>query len=83
MYNSIAILFCTMAPMAEHNDKLKLVTKEVVICKLLTSNDSKVRNLGLKTLKKWFGEIGSGKGNGHDCLFYIIFQITNMLINYQ
>lgn len=52
-----------MAPAERYNEKLDIVTQEVVICKLLTSNDQKVRRRGLKSLKKWFRDIGEKKGN--------------------
>lgn len=47
-----------MAPEAKYSEKLEVVTKEIEICKFLTSNDSKVRKRGIASLKKWFREIG-------------------------
>ncbi|XP_065203757.1 ribosomal RNA processing protein 1 homolog [Planococcus citri] len=76
-----------MAPMAEYNEKLEIVTEEVSICKLLTSNDLKVRKRGISSLKKWFREIGSKKGVEEDDfiriwsgLFYYVWMSDKPLV---
>ncbi|XP_065210305.1 ribosomal RNA processing protein 1 homolog [Planococcus citri] len=55
-----------MAPMSEYNDKLEILTDEVALCKLLTSNDLKVRKRGISSLRKWFRKLGSKKGVEED-----------------